>query len=104
MFKKYFDNRTEDQVDVTSEINQIFKELRHELEVYDYEDLLKNVKQSLPQEMFVSKTEFEDLLCDWILQFIEEAALNIISEWLDIIQKYHDDFFQSIECLKLEFW
>ena len=94
MFKKYFDKRTEDQVDVASEINQIFKELGHELEVYDYEDLLKNVKQSLPQEMSVSKAEFEDMLCDWILQFKEEAALNIISEWLDIIQEHHDGLFQ----------
>ena len=53
--------------------------------------------------MFVSKTEFEDMLCDWILQFKEEAALNIISEWLDIIQEHHDGLFQSIEYLKLKF-
>ena len=53
--------------------------------------------------MFVSKAEFENMLCDWILQFKEEAALNIISEWLDIIQEHHDGLFQSIEYLKLEF-
>ena len=99
IFKKYVEKRTEDQIDVASEIDQIFKELGHELEVYDYEDLLKDAKQSLPQEMFVSKAEFEDMLCDWVLQFKEEAASNIISEWLDIIQERYNDSPQEIEYL-----
>ena len=99
IFKKYIANELEDQVDVAKEINQVFKDLGLEFEVYDYDDLLKDAKQNLPQELLISKTEFEDMLWDWILQFKEESTSNIISECLDIIQERYNDSPQEIEYL-----
>jgi hypothetical protein len=102
IFDKYVRDKQQDTYDVASEIDEVFKDIGIQFELNDYEDLLKDAKQTLSSDMFVTKKEFEDLLCEWIMLFKEEISSTLLTECLDIIQvKYRDSAEQLEDVLKI---
>jgi hypothetical protein len=102
LFDKYIKDNQQDTYDVASEIDGVFKDIGLQFELTDYEDLLKDAKQTLSSDMFVTKKEFEDLLCEWIMLFKEEISSSLLTECLDIIQvKYRDSAEQLEDVLKI---
>jgi hypothetical protein len=102
IFDKYVNDKQQDTYDVASEIDGVFKDIAIQFELADYEDLLKDAKQTLSSDMFVTKKEFEDLLCEWIMLFKEEISSTLLTECLDIIQvKYRDSAERLEDVLKV---
>lgn len=91
IFTKYIKDKKQDTYDVAKEIDFVFKDISIQFDLDDYEDLLKEAKQSLDSEMFVAKKEFEQYLCEWIMMFKEEVSSNFITECLDIIQERYEE-------------
>ena len=97
IFRKYIKDRKQDQMDLEADIELVFKDLSIEFEFEEYEDLLKEAKQNIPQESIVTKKQFEVFLTEWIMLFKEEVTSTLLTECLDIIQEHYNENSKKIE-------
>lgn len=80
VFDKYIEAAPQSSVDLPDVIEDVFRDISQQFEFEEYEDLLKEAKQNLPQEQQVPKDVFEGMICEWINLFREEVTSNLISE------------------------
>lgn len=86
IFTKYIKDKKQDYYSPLEEIDFVFKDIAIQFDLEDYEDILKDAKQSLSDRQ-ITKKDFEVLLQEWVMLFKEEVSSNLISECLDVIQE-----------------